>query len=503
MIALIRNLPLLVLLSGIGAVAMLIPAALGLSTGDYHSARVFFYTSIMALFLTGLTALATANYRPASAARSHLLALLGAFVIMPLMLAVPVMEIVPNMRFLNVYFEMVSSLTTTGATIFVNPDLVPDAVHLWRGLTGWMGGFLMWLMAIAILAPMNLGGFEVTSYRQAGHTTELRQINRIADPSERLVRFSRTLFPIYVSLTTALWIVLLLTDMEAFPAVMIAMATMSTSGILPTSGLGQVGFAAEAMVLLFLVFAISRQSFSFEMTRRGLARLSEDRELRFALALGILVPGGLFLRHWLGAIEFDDMEINAEALRSLWGSVFTVFSFLTTTGFESADWNQARYWSGLQTPGLILLGLALTGGGVATTAGGVKLMRVYALYKHGMREMEKLVHPSSVGGAGIAARHIRRQGAYIAWVFFMLFALSVAAVMTALALSGLSFETAMTLAVAALSTTGPIAQIAVEDPISYANLADSAKYVLMIAMIMGRLETLAIVALLNPDFWRN
>jgi len=113
------------------------------------------------------------------------------------------------------------------------------------------------------------------------------------------------------------------------------------------------------------------------------------------------------------------------------------------------------------------------------------------------------VHPSSVGGAGASARRIRREGAYVAWIFFMLFAISIAAVMLALAASGIGFETAVVLTIASLSTTGPLAEVAGSTPIAYATLSDAAKLILVGAMVLGRLETLAIIALLNPDFWRN
>ena len=150
-----------------------------------------------------------------------------------------------------------------------------------------------------------------------------------------------------------------------------------------------------------------------------------------------------------------------------------------------------------------MIGLALIGGGVATTAGGVKLLRVYALARHGEREVERLVHPSSIGGGGREARRIRRKGAYISWVFFMLFAISIAGVMVLLSLTGVQFETAMVLAVSALSTTGPLAEVAAETSISFAGLPDLAKVILAFAMVLGRLETLAIIALFNPEIWRN
>jgi trk system potassium uptake protein TrkH len=180
-----------------------------------------------------------------------------------------------------------------------------------------------------------------------------------------------------------------------------------------------------------------------------------------------------------------------------------VASFLTTTGFVSNDWIGARAWSGLSTPGVILLGLALVGGGVATTAGGIKLLRIYALWKHGVRELEKLVEPHSVGGRGAVARHLRRQGAYIAWIVFMLFGISIALVMMALSALGVPTENAAIFAIAALSTTGPVVEVAGELPLSWNGLGDASRMVLAAAMVLGRVETLAIVALLNPDFWRR
>jgi trk system potassium uptake protein TrkH len=199
----------------------------------------------------------------------------------------------------------------------------------------------------------------------------------------------------------------------------------------------------------------------------------------------------------------NEVKDTVAAIRALWGTVFTVLSFLTTTGFESADWAEARAWSGLATPGLILAGLAVIGGGVATTAGGVKLLRVYALYRHGEREIERLVHPNSIGGAGAQARQLRRRGAQIAWIFFMLFALSIAVTMLALSLTGLNFEASTIFSVAALSTTGPLAAVTAAQPLSWAELDTAARAIAVVAMVLGRLETLAIIALLNPEFWRN
>ena len=107
-----------------------------------------------------------------------------------------------------------------------------------------------------------------------------------------------------------------------------------------------------------------------------------------------------------------------DAGHAFWGALFTVMSFLTTTGFASNSWGDAQQWSGLATSGLILMGLCLIGGGVATTAGGVKLLRVFALYRNGRHEMERLVHPSSVSNADPMARRLQKKRSVYCMDFF-------------------------------------------------------------------------------------
>jgi trk system potassium uptake protein TrkH len=263
------------------------------------------------------------------------------------------------------------------------------------------------------------------------------------------------------------------------------------------------GLAGEMVMFLFMFFALSRLTFSSDTVTAGQGRLDRDPEFRTGLMIVFGVPLLLFLRHWVAAYEVDAGEDVAQALRALWGTIFTVLSFLSTTGFESAHWQAARDWSGLETPGMILLGLAVFGGGVATTAGGVKLLRVYALYLNGLREMERLVHPHSVSGEGDRTRRLQKNGAFVAWLFFMLFALSLAVISTALAAVGSDFEQSLVLAIAALSTTGPLTEAAASEPIVLALLTTPAKLILCFAMVLGRLETLAFIALLSPNLWRS
>ncbi|WP_245912890.1 TrkH family potassium uptake protein [Litoreibacter ponti] len=489
----------------IGAAAMLAPAIHAYSLDLHRVGQPFVYGAVLFGVLSVLIGLATLHRSVRRVARSQLLTLVAAFLLLPVMLAVPLHEARPSMSFFNAYFEMVSSLTTTGASIFDTPRIIPDPLHLWRGIVAWMGGFLMILAAIAILAPMTLGGFEVM--RPGGRDGAARpgsgvHLTRSEDANARIGRFALKFIPLYVGATAVLWLIQVVAGAPGFPALMVALATLSTSGILASTELG-LSLPLEMVIFVFLALAVTRQTLALPFNKDYLPALGDDREMRMATVFVIVVPLFLWLRHFVGAFEVNEEENILAALRALWGSVFTVLSFLTTSGFVSADWETARAWSGLPTPGLVLAGLAIMGGGVATTAGGVKLLRFYALYKHGIREMERLVHPNSIGAGGRLGREVRREGAFIAWIFFMLFAITVAAITVLLAATGLAFEEAVIFAISALSTTGPLASVAIEGGTTYADLTSSAKAVLIAAMVLGRMETLAIIALFNPEFWRG
>ena len=500
----ILNQPLFLLLMGIASFSMFLPALHAGLLGSHFEARSFFYAGVLGLLLVTMVALAMSSRTRRRGEMGNLLALFAGFSLLPLQLALPFHEALRTTSYLNAYVEMVSSLTTTGATLF-DPERLSPTLHLWRALVGWMGGLLMWVSAAASLAPLNLGGFEVTATAAPGQSDQMHGRFERADPQRRIVRVPAQLFPVYAGLTLALWIMLAISGDHALVALCHAMSVMATSGISPVGGAQNGGSAitGEAVMALFMLFALSRLTFSTATLNTHRPSIRPAPGFRLGLMIVIAVPLLLFLRHWLATYSTDDEQNLVLALRALWGGVFTTLSFLTTTGFESAHWETARDWSGLDTPGLIFLGLAMIGGGVATTAGGVKLLRVWALYLNGLREMERLVHPSSVGRSVGHSRRVRKQGAYIAWIFFMLFALSLTALAMVFAGFGSSFENAIVLAVSALSTTGPLISIAPETEIVLADLAPVAKLVFCGGMILGRLEMLAIIALLSSDVWRR
>ncbi len=503
----ILRLPLLLLIWGGFSLAMWLPAVHALIVDDHQTSRSFFYAGLAGGIGVVFIGFSVVNRQPKHGMPGQLMTLLATFVFLPLFLAIPVQDALQNTTYINAYFDMVSALTTTGANLYSAPERLPESIHLWRALVAWLGGLFMWIAASAVMAPLSLGGFEVTARAEPGEGLgNGSQEARRDDASHRkLIVVCRALFPVYIGLTFALMLLLVLSGERTLTATVHAMSVMATSGISSIGGLanGQGGFAAEFVIFLFMLFALSRLTFSSDTIGVGTNRLDLDPEFRTGILIIIAVPILLFLRHWLATFEVDSADNFGLAISSLWGAIFTVTAFLTTTGFESAHWAAAQQWSGLQTPGMILMGLALMGGGVATTAGGVKLLRVYALYLNGLREMELLTMPNSVSSLTRRNRRLQSNGAYVAWVFFMLFALSLAVISIALSATGISFEDALILTVATLSTTGPLTDIAGNTPIDLGLLETTAKLILCFAMVLGRLETLAIIALLSPNLWRS
>lgn len=546
----LRHLPLIVLVIAVTGALMFVPMVYGLATGDRVLAAIFAQSGTMVLLVAVLLAIATTQFRPKNVARSHFLSLLAAYAVVPFLAALPMAgplstplladEVVARsvlgttgFRFFDAWFEMVSSFTTTGATLIDRPGSMAPGFHLWRALVGWLGGFVVLFAAAALLAPVNLGGVEVETGRPPGRALAsagrspvpggqgLRIGGRLLpdrsaaqgrslpdDPhveaAARLWQAARLLAPVYAGLTLGLWIGLILAGDTPLVAACHAMSVLATSGISPVGGLENAGAAraGEMLILVCFVFAFTRHALPGRAYREPGLRLRRDHEFRAAVFLLSAMTLLLFIRQFAGAAGGEGGNDALAALRAFWGSAFTFASFLSTTGFVSADWEGSRLWSGLPPPGLALAGLALVGGGVATTAGGVRLLRAYALYRHGLHEMEKLLHPSLVAGRGARARRIRTEGAYAAWLALMLLLAAMAAVMAALSLAGVDFEPALILTIAALSTTGPLAEMVTLGPILYSQQTDAVLGILGGAMVIGRLELLAVIALLAPSGWR-
>ena len=541
----IGRLPVLVIAGLVLAAAMLIPAAHATATGNVQTAGAFALSALGFLTLGVIVALATAAAPATAPAQGVLGTLIGVYAGLPLVAAVPFAVVMHDTGLFNAWWEMLSCMTTTGATLYA-ADMVHPTLHLWRATVGWMGGLFILVAAIGMMAPLRVGGFELMD-RSAGADarfgriegpaarTELRPgrdyAAHLADPALRMIRWGQAIVPLYAGATLALWVLLMMTGDQALNALIRAMGTLSTSGIgLTTDPVGASGgLAAEAVIVVFMLAALTRRAWPGGGELKASTRARRDPELRMAAGLILLVTLVMFLRPFIGAFDEAVQPVTtpepaadtlvgglARAAAAAWGTAFTALSFLTTTGWTSIHWDGARAWAGLSAPGLMLAGLAIMGGGVATTAGGVKLLRVFALGLHTRRELDKIVHPASIAGGGPIIRRLRGSGAYLSFVFFMVFALSIVVTIALVSLRPVAFETATMLSVAALTNTGQLAEAIPLIPVfegsagiagspwaGWAGLSVANKAILAAAMVAGRLEMLAIIALLTPGAWRR
>jgi trk system potassium uptake protein TrkH len=282
-----------------------------------------------------------------------------------------------------------------------------------------------------------------------------------------------------------------------------AAGVMATCGLTMGEGGFRGGMTVELLALIFMVFAATRHSFG----RGGLLiraqRFRGDPELDLAAFTIAVAAGWVLLR---GLSEAALGLIGARfltGLEAVWAAVFTTASFLSTTGYVSDFWQVSHDRVGLDPPGMLLMALAAMGGGVASTAGGVKLLRSFALFQHGMAEMHQLGHPSAVSARGEGPRRVGFAGAMLAWLFLMLFLLAIGVTALALSLGGAALDTSLAAAIAANTNTGAVyAATSGADAPSLAGFSATDRLVLCAAMILGRVEVLAVVALANPAYWR-
>lgn len=509
------GIPILLWFTGALGLAMAVPCIFALVEADWRAARMFLYSGLFTLAVCAIVAAAARrDARTEVAPRGELLTYAGCFSVSPLLACLPFLLLEPTLGLQGAYFEAVSSLTTTGATLLPWPEQSAPSLHLWRAMLGWIGGLATLTAAAAVLAPRGLldmpdgpGANAAPDADDPGVAISVDRVLTLDPGGARTWRALGSIFPIYLGLTALLTVLLAAAGGDTFTALCHAMGVLSTSGISPSSeGLAVHGNRlAEFAAVAFMVLAASRLPW---LPRLRVSRLPQmvrtDPELRL-LALTVLVASAwLFGRHWLGALTLTENTDGPGAfLAALWGTVATVTSFATTTGYVSMDWESAQNWSGLSNPTLMLLGLAALGGGVASTAGGIKLFRAYALFQHGIRELGHLSHPRVVDRPRRPGGRLDRAAVVNAWVFTMLFMAAMSVTLLALTLTGMQFDRALIGAISALANTGPAFPLVEQDPAAYTKLSATARMLLCGAMILGRIEVLAVVGLLNPRWWRR
>lgn len=386
--------------------------------------------------------------------------------------------------FTDAVFEATSGFTTTGATVIADVDALPRPLHLWRSLSHWFGGMGIVLLGLAVLPLLSQGGSELYRAEFSGSAAERLR--------PRVVETARALWKIYLLLTLALFLCLMLAGMNAFDALCHAFSTLGTGGFSTrTASIGAFDSPAiEYLLILFMLLAgISFiQHFRLWVEREPRAVFS-DYEVRAYLLL--IAGAGLVIALLLGLQEQLSWE---PALRT---ALFQATSILTTTGFVTADY---AAWQPL--PQLILLALMFVGGCTGSTAGGLKVSRAVLMLRVVQRQFRRITEPQGVfrirtGGAVIAEETVAGllNLVFLAWLVLLLASLVVAA-------TGVDPWTSVTAVVACQFNIGP-GFGAVGPAAHYGDLAPLAKWTLTVAMIAGRLEFYTLLVLLSRAFWRR
>ena len=283
------------------------------------------------------------------------------------------------------------------------------------------------------------------------------------------------------------------------------MSTISTSGVSADGQLAMPGstVGAEILIALFLILAVTGAFFA-TATSSSLVRMTLKNS-EFWLALVIVGLACLFVLFHQASVLPDSVsgfQAAAKFIEALLGTVFTVFSFITTTGFQSGFWMEPAGGPRENYVGIGLTFLALIGGGVISTAGGTKLLRILALAELGTTEIKKMLHPSSTGPtSGFSG--LRKEELIACGALFMLFVLSTVSVMVSLAIAGEEFEPALVIAVSMVSSTGPLADTVLGNEFSFEEFNGGIKLALAGAMIIGRLELVALIAILSSALRRT
>lgn len=403
-----------------------------------------------------------------------LLSFLGAW---PLFVA---LEITP----LEALFESVSAITTTGATVITGLDTLPRSVLFFRQELQWMGGMGLIVLGIAILPMLGIGGMQLYRAEAPGPMKEEKMTPRLASTA-------RTLWMIYLSLTVACAFAYWLFGMEPFDAIAHSLSTVSTGGFsthddsLSWFHSSQIeGVAIVFMLLASLNFGVHYYAIYY----RKPLHYWEDVEARsFLILVAVLVAVvGIMLR----------LEGSYHTLPpSLRDAGFEVVSVITSTGFATVDFS---HWPDFLP--VLLIFVSFIGGCGGSTAGGMKILRVLMLFKQGMREIRKLIHPNAILPVHLG-RHVVDQRVMSAiWGFFAAYTVVFVVLMLLMIHAGLDQVSAFSAVATCLNNLGPGLGVVANN---FQDVGDLGKWLAIVAMLLGRLEIFTILILLTPAFWKG
>ncbi len=379
-------------------------------------------------------------------------------------------------------FEAVSGFTTTGATVVADVDLLSRATNLWRCLSHWIGGMGIVVLFVAVFPTLGVGAKHLFRSEVAGPITSgLRP---------KIKQTALALWWIYGGLTVICGAMLMVAGMPLYDAVCHAFSTLGTGGF--STRTASIGYykspAIDWIIAGFMLIAGLNFGLFYDAVRGRIGTVWRNYEVRFYLLVNALIALVIFLG------IADRHETLHDGVRA---SVFQTLAVTTTTGFMTEDFdtypNFARF----------LLFLAMFMGGCAgSTAGGIKVSRVFALLKLCARELRTVVQPQAVISVRLGHHAVPESVLRGILVFSVAYMMLFAAASAVMVLLGLDLISATSATIACLSSIGP-GLASVGPTQNYELVPPIGKLVLSLCMIAGRLEIFVLAAVLSPETWRR
>lgn len=482
-----KLLPIVHILAKLGVLfsaLLLLPALISWYFGDslaVHLTIIAMMTMLASFLVWVLTARYQRELKPRDGCTLAVLLWVGfAFIA-----AVPMYLAVPEITVTDAYFEAMSGLTTTGATVIKDVDALPPSINFWRAMLQWLGGMGIIVLAVAVLPLLGVGGMQL--YR-----AEMNGINKTSKLSPRIAQTAKTMWGIYVFFTAILWLALHYAGMSWFDALCHAMATISLGGT-STHSAGIAHFNSpliEVIIMCGMIaggvnFANHFAAFS----NRSLKHYLKDSEFKLMIYVLVftIMTGTLYL--WLtGFYSLQD------AFRYV---SFTTVSLGLAAGYSTVDFGT---WPLVLSLWLILLANFLSNAG--STGGGIKTVRAIVLFKFSLREMTLLLHPSAVYRVKINGNSVPERMALTILAFVFVYCMTIMVFTFLMMVTGLDFITAMTAIVACITNLGTgLGNVGPSYTFGY--FSDLQKWLCLFVMLLGRLEIFTLLVLFTPAYWRK
>jgi trk system potassium uptake protein TrkH len=389
----------------------------------------------------------------------------------------------PGLSYTDAFFESLSGWTTTGATVITGLGDLPKSILWYRQQLQWLGGMGIIVLAVAVLPMLGIGGMQLFRAETPGPVKDSKLTPRITETA-------KALWYIYLSLTIACAAAYWFAGMTLFDAIGHSFATVAIGGFSThDASLGYFNSPTiEAIAMIFMLISVLNFGLHFYAWKnKSIVHYFLDSEFKF---LCWVLLGGALLT--VSALWLTETYTLSESFRH---GLFQLISISTTTGFGTsgfADWP-------VFLPVLLFM-MAFIGGCAGSTGGGMKVIRVLLIYKQGIREIRRLIHPNAIIPVKINKRSVNDRVLESVWGFFSVYILTYMVMMVALLATGLDHVTAFSAVGACLNNLGPgLGDVAAH----YGNISDVAKWILSITMLLGRLEIFTFLVLMSPAFWRN